>query len=94
MLLTYFRGTTILIFFQILCALAKLGSVLAGTFSELGTVNCFLTNPDWYLKEDRLVAKLTTLPLASLGSGLLYWYTDPVYLHSCHYILTYYINSL
>ena len=40
-LLIYFRGTTTLIFFQILCALAKLGSVLAGTFSELGVVNCF-----------------------------------------------------
>ena len=44
-LLTYFRGTTISNF-QILCALVKLGSVLAGTFSELGVVNYFLTNPD------------------------------------------------
>ena len=40
-LLIYFRGTSILICFQILSALAKLGSVLAGTFSELGVVNCF-----------------------------------------------------
>ena len=40
-LLIYFRGTAILIFFQILSILAKLGSALAGTFSELGVVNCF-----------------------------------------------------
>ena len=40
-----------LIFFQILCALVKLGSVLAGTFSELGVVNFFLTNPYDILKK-------------------------------------------